>query len=267
MKKVVGWIVSVWAAVKHRAHAPRCSNHTTSGSQVVAVCDNEVSQHPVGQIAIIGEQHLGIVDLGTDVSSELRLLMDKNLLTHGEPFQSGGMLGSTCLPLLGVGSTVSSSLFAGNIFLATVNPATLMQIGAGAGSAVIGPGGIVAQAPFIAAGSAMIPVVAPVMFFMTVSSMMMSVRFDQIQASLDQLATAVEQLLMREVAEDYGIFLSAMDRLRDIAAEFDECRRFTAEMKIRLALVERDVNVLHHKYNVLSTRPVDSVPRCHPCCS
>ena len=31
-------------------------------------------------------------------------------------------------------------------------------------------------------------------------------------------------------------------------------------MKIRLALVERDVNVLHHKYNVLSTRPVDSVP-------
>ena len=69
----------------------------------------------------------------------------------------------------------------------------------------------------------MIPVVAPVMFFMTVASMMMSVRFDQIQASLDQLATAVEQLLMREVAEDYGILLSAMDRLRDIAAEFDEC--------------------------------------------
>ena len=260
MKKVVAWIVSVWAAVKHRVHAPRRSNHTTSVSQVVAVRDNEVSQHPVGQIATIGEQHLGIVDLGTDVSTKLRLLMDENILTRGEPFQSGGMLGSACLPLLGVGSTVSSSLFAGNIFLATANPATLMQIGAGAGSAVMGPGGIVAQAPFIAAGGAMIPVVAPVMFFMTVSSMMMSVRFDQIQASLNQLATAVEQLLMREVAEDYGILLSAMARLRDIGGEFDECRRFTEEMKIRLALVERDVNVLHHKYNVLSTRPVDSVP-------
>ena len=260
MKKVVAWIVSVWAAVKHRVHAPRRSNHTTSVSQVVAVRDNEVSQHPVGQLATIGEQHLGIVDLGTDVSTKLRLLMDENILTRGEPFQSGGMLGSACLPLLGVGSTVSSSLFAGNIFLATANPATLMQIGAGAGSAVMGPGGIVAQAPFIAAGGAMIPVVAPVMFFMTVSSMMMSVRFDQIQASLNQLATAVEQLLMREVAEDYGILLSAMARLRDIGGEFDECRRFTEEMKIRLALVERDVNVLHHKYNVLSTRPVDSVP-------
>ena len=87
-----------------------------------------------------------------------------------------------------------------------------MHIGAGVGAAVMGPAGIVAQAPFIAAGGAIIPVVAPVMFFMTVSSMMMSVRFDQIQASLDQLATAVEQLLMEEVAEDYGILLGAMDR-------------------------------------------------------
>ena len=259
MKKVVAWIESVWTAIKYRANALRSSIHATTGNQVVAVRDNEVSQHPVGQITTIGEQNFGIVDLGTDVSNELRLLMDKNILTCGEPFRSGGMLGSACLPLLGVGSTVSSSLFAGNIFLATANPATLMQIGAGFGTAVIGPGGIVAHAPFIAAGGAILPVVAPVMFFMTVSSMMMSVRFDQIQASLDQLSTAVEQLLMRKVAEDYGILCSAMERLRDIAAEFDECRRFTAEMKIRLALVERDVNVLHHKYKALSTRPVDSV--------
>ena len=97
-----------------------------------------VSQHPVGQITTIGEQNLGIVDLGTDVSNELRLLIDKNILTRGEPFQSGGMLGSACLPLLGVGSAVSSSLFAGNIFLATANPATLMHIGAGVGAAVMG---------------------------------------------------------------------------------------------------------------------------------
>ena len=67
--------------------------------------DHGVSQHPVGQITTIGEQNLGIVDLGTDVSNELRLLIDKNILTRGAPFQSGGMLGSACLPLLGVGSS------------------------------------------------------------------------------------------------------------------------------------------------------------------
>ena len=32
-------------------------------------------------------------------------------------------------PLLGAGSTAASSLFADNVFLATVNPQTLMTIG------------------------------------------------------------------------------------------------------------------------------------------
>ena len=208
-------------------------------------------RHPIGQITTIEEQRLGIIDFGTELSRDLRLQISKNILTHGEPFNSGGTLGSACLPVLGAGSAMASSLFAGNVFLATANPATLMKIGAGVGSAVMGPGGIVAQAPFIAASSSIIPVVAPVMFFMVVSSMMMSVRFDQIQTSLDQLGEAVEQLLKRETAGDCGILLSAMKRLQDISAEFNESRLFTGEMKIRLALVENDVNILHHKYDIL----------------
>ena len=57
--------------------------------------------------------------------------------------------------------TAASSLLAGNVFLATVNPQTLMTIGTGVGSAVMGSTGIVAQAPFVAASTALIPVVAP----------------------------------------------------------------------------------------------------------
>ena len=217
-------------------------------------------REPVGQIMTIDGQDLGIVDLGTNLSQDLRSLIDKNILVHGEPFSSGGVLGPACLPVIGTGSTVASSLLAGNVFMATANPSTLMTIGGGVGSAVMGAGGkILAQAPFIAAGSAIIPVVAPLMFFLTVSSMMMSVRFDQIRTSLDQLAKAVEQLLVREVAGDMGTLLSVMERLRDISDEFSESRRFTQEMKIRMALVERDANILHHKYNILSTRSVRSV--------
>ncbi len=59
------------------------------------------------------------------------------------------------------------------------------------------------------------------------------------------------EVLKREVAEDYGEVLSAIARLQDIAAEFDESRRFTDEMKIRLALVERDLGTVHQKYNIL----------------
>ena len=223
---------------------------------------HEVPTHPTGQIGTVEGQQFGIIDLGTNISRALRPQFDEHILAHGEPFQTGGVLGTACLPVLGVGSAVSSSLLAGNIFLATANPATLMQIGSGVGSAVMGAGGtIVGQAPFIAAGSAIVPVVAPVVFFMTVATMMMAARFDQIHTALNQLAKAVEELLVREIAGDYGILRSALERLRDIGAEFDGGRRFTDEMKMRLALVERDVNILHHKYDILSARGVDSTLR------
>ena len=46
------------------------------------------------------------------------------------------------MPMLaggGGGGTAAASLLAGNVFLATANPATLMTIGTGVGSAVMGP--------------------------------------------------------------------------------------------------------------------------------
>lgn len=202
----------------------------------------------------VEDRELAVIDLGSVISRDVRTLIDRNMLTHGEPFRSGGVLGASCLPVLGTGSAAASSLFAGNVFLATANPATLMAMKGGVGSAVVAyPGGqIIAQAPFIAAGTAILPVVLPVMFFMTVSSMMLSVRFDRLQSSLDKLAGMIKEALKREVAEDYGEVLSAIARLQDISSEFDESRRFTDEMKIRLALVERDLGAVHQKYDILT---------------
>ena len=103
MKNVVGWFRRVLAALTHWVTATQSSNHPTTGRRVEGVRNTEVPQHPVGQATTIGEQRLGIVDLGTDVSRDLRLLIDKNILTRGEPFQSGGMLGPACLPASGGG--------------------------------------------------------------------------------------------------------------------------------------------------------------------
>ena len=207
---------------------------------------------PTGQIVTIDDRELAILDLGSAISRDVRALIDGNTLTHGEPFRTGGVLGASCLPVLGAGSAAASSLFAGNVFLATANPATLMAVKGGVTSAVMGSTGIVAQAPFIAAGTAIVPVVLPVMFFMTVHSMMTSVRFDRLEASLNRLAQMIEEVLKREVAEDYGEVLSAVARLQDISSEFDGSRRFTDEMKIRLALVERDLSAAHYKYDLLT---------------
>ena len=89
--------------------------------------------------------------------------------------------------MLGAGSTAGASLLAGNVFLATANPATLMTIGAGGGSAVMGPTGIVAAAPFVAARGGLMSVAAPVMLFTTVSSLMVSSRLERVQKTLGRL--------------------------------------------------------------------------------
>lgn len=214
--------------------------------------ESRVPERPSGQITTLDDRRLGVIDLGRAASSDVRSLIDRNILTHGEPFRTGGVLGTACLPVLGAGSAAASSLFAGNVFLATANPATLMTVGGGVTSAVVGAGGkIVAQAPFIAASTAIVPVVLPLVFFMVVSAMMVSARFSRVEASLDKLAKGIEELLRRDLAEDYGQALSAIERLQDISSEFEGSRRFTDEMKIRLALVERDLSDVHHKYRTL----------------
>lgn len=253
-------VAGVWAVAAHRGKPAEPVDSSTGDDRVIVVQDGEIHRHPVGEIREIEGQQLGIIDLGTEVSRELRDRIGCNMLQRGIPFESGGSLGTACLPIVGAASVMASSLSAGNVFLATANTASLMRIGAGVGSAVLGPGGrIVAQAPFIAAGSAIMPVVAPIMLFTTVSTMMLSARLDHVQFSLDRLAGAVQQLLARELAEDYGIFVSAMARLRDLSEEFDGSRRFSDEMKNRLPLVERDLNVLRQKYDILSTKNVGSV--------
>ena len=110
---------------------------------------------------------------------------------------------------------------AGNVFLATANPATLMTIGAGVGSAVMGSAGIVAQAPFVAASSALLPAVAPVMLFVTVSSMITGARLDRLQTTLGALAEILERVRHLREAEAYATFQSAtkqLDRIRSGAA-------------------------------------------------
>ena len=212
-------------------------------------------KNPQGWIVRDGDEKLGIVDLGSGVSGDVRSLIDRNLRDHGKPFETGGALSASCLPLLGAGSVAASSLAAGNVFLATANPSTLMSIGGGVGSAVMGTGGIVAQAPFIAAGAAILPVVAPLAIFMTVSSTMMSARFNRLQTSLDNLTEAIHYLVKRDVNDDCARVLSAVARLQDIAEEWDSSHRFTHDMKIRLALVERDLSVARYRHALAIDEP------------
>ena len=215
----------------------------------------EVPQDPVGQLLTLdGHPDIAVVDLGRELSVALRVSWPP-----ARPFQSGGAIDSAWLqPLLGAGSTAASSLFAGNVFLATANPATLMTIGAGVGSAVMGPTGIVAQAPFVAASTALMPVVAPVMLFMTVSSVMTGARLDRVQRALGALSEGLERVRHLMEAEDHARLVSAAEQLDEIGLQFEHGQRFTEGMKIGLMLAKRDVNRLRRKFGHLAKREIRS---------
>ena len=213
-----------------------------------------IPRDPVGQVLTYEGRSIALVDLGREASDALRASWSR-----ARPFQSGGVLESAwLLPMLGVGSTTASSLLAGNVFLATANPATLMTIGTGVGSAVMGGGTIVAHAPFVAASGALMPVVAPMMLFATVSSAMMSARLDRVQRTLGRLFEVVESVRRHLDAEDYARFETAAERIDEIRAEFEDCQRFATDVPGRLSSVEDHVGLLRSKYGLLITGDVHS---------
>ncbi|MDE0081249.1 MAG: hypothetical protein OXT72_01215 [Gammaproteobacteria bacterium] len=219
----------------------------------------DTPSNPVGQIVTHDGRRLALVDLGREASVALREIWPTD-----QPFQSGGVVDSTwLLPMLGAGSTAASSLMAGNVFLATVNPATLMTIGSGVGSAVMGSTGIVAQAPFVAASNALMPVVAPMMLFTTVSSVMMCARLDRAQQTLGRLSEVVERVRALLDAEDYARFETAAERIDEIRSEVKHARRFASDVPDRLARIDHDVGVLRSKYGLLMTGAVDSEEGAH----
>ena len=215
----------------------------------------ELPREPVGQIFTHeGHREIAVVDLGRDASDALRATWDT-----GRPFESGGVIKSAWLqPLFGAGSTAASSLLAGNVFLATANPATLMTIGAGVGSAVMGPAGIVAHAPFVAAGSALLPVVAPVMLFMTVSSMITAAHLDRIQKTVGALSEVLDRVRHLVETEAFAKFQSATKLLDDVRSQFEHSQRFTEGMKSELVQARSQLSLLHHMYGHLANREIRS---------
>lgn len=216
----------------------------------------DVPSEPVAQILTHEGRSLAVVDLGRHASKELRASWSED-----RPFQSGGVIDSDWLqPMLATGSTASSSLLAGNVYLATGDHATLMPIRNGVGSAVIGQGGrIVRHAQFVPVRSALMPVLTPVMLFMTVSSAVMSARLDHHQESLEALSDMVERVRDLLEAEDYARIEAAAERIEAIRSEFQDRGHFASDAADRLGLVEHDVSKLSRKYGRWVSSAVNSV--------
>ena len=211
---------------------------------------------PVAQILTHEGRSVVLVDLGSSASDALRAAWRE---TGKHPHESGGVVESAwLLPALGGASMASSSLLAGNVFLATANPATLMTIGTGVGSAVMGPAGIAAQAPFVAASTALMPVVAPLMLFATVSAVVIGARLDRVQRELGRLSDTVDGMRRDLGARDYARFESAASVLDGLRSEFLQLGRFGTDAVAALALARQSTKELRAQFGQLAEGPVTS---------
>lgn len=202
------------------------------------------------------QQRLALMTVSGSLRDAMVAQYREQWATSGSLVGNGGKVApSTILSVVGAagGSVGVSTAMSGQLFIATANPATLMAIGNGVGSAVVGSaGGIVAQAPFIAASSAIIPVVAPLIAFQAISTFMTMKQFAKIRQDLARVERALERVLHRTEATFASELVALSQRLESLEDQFSDERQFSTDMIVRLALVEERVGALCERYKLLN---------------
>lgn len=208
------------------------------------------------------DEKFGLMVISGDMKEKILAKLKSNYSLQGDHIKSGGKASDLPMRALLSSGTVSlgvSYAASGQLFMATANPATLMAIGNGVGSAVMGAGGIVAQAPFIALKGAIMPVVAPLLVFQAITTVMLLERFEKINEKLISIEKSINRVLQRQEATLIGEILSAYSRLDNLEKEFRISNQFTDEMIIRLALLEDKVNPILERYKYLyEARDIDN---------
>ena len=160
------------------------------------------------------------------------------------------VLGSTASTATALGATAASAAIAPTLFMATANPATLMQLGSGVGSAVMGASGIAAQAPFIPV-AASLPVVAPLALMGVVNTAVTMRQFQAVNAKLDTLANTLTDLLARADITQIAGLIAASKTLGDITEEYGELGHFTPAMIARFAVAEQALAAVARRQELL----------------
>lgn len=179
----------------------------------------------------------------------------KDFLATGSYFadektlSSQGVLSMAVAGAATIGTVLSASL-SSTLFMATANPATLMSLGAGVGSAVMGVNGIVSQAPFLAVASSL-PVVAPLMAMQALNAIVMLQQFKQVDRKLDAIKGTLDLAIARNEATHAGELLTASDIVDEVYRQYDLAGPFSNDMLIRLALAEHDARRLAERFRFL----------------
>lgn len=199
-------------------------------------------------------EKFGLIAINGNMKDKVLEKFQETFNIQGYHVSTGGKASELCIPTLlasGGGALGITAATSGTLFMATANPATLMAIGNGVGSAVMGTGGIIAQAPFVPAAGALMPVAAPLLAYQALSTIMILQQFNSINERLVKVEKTVNRVLQRNEATFIGELFSASSRLDNLENEFSITNIFTEDMIIRLALIEDKVNPLFERYKYL----------------
>lgn len=152
------------------------------------------------------------------------------------------------------GATAISGALSSSLFMATADPSTLMQLKGGVGAAVMGPKGIIAQAPFIPVASSL-PIVAPLLAVQTLNSAMMMKQFKEVDKKLDSIMHTLDTVLARIEATHLGELLAASNIVDQVYRQYELEGTFSTDMLTRLALAERDASGLALRFRHLVDMP------------
>jgi hypothetical protein len=148
------------------------------------------------------------------------------------------------------GATALSAAFSSTLFMATANPATLMTLGNGVGSAVMGASGIVGQAAFLPVASSL-PIVAPILAIQALNTAVMMQQFKQVDRKLDTIKSTLDKAIARIEATHAGELLAASRIVDDVYSQYSVEGSFSNDMLVRLALAERDARTLAARFRQL----------------
>ena len=209
-----------------------------------------------------GGDKFGIIAINGKLRSAIINNLEINYATQGSYVKTGGVLSEHCVPSLlfgGIGALGTTAATSGSLFIATANTDTLMTIGGGVGSAVMGATGkIVGQAPFVAVSGALMPVTAPLLAFQALSSVMLMQQFAAVNEQLNQMRHEVSRILQRNEATFIGELISSASKLSAIEQEYNIAHRFSNDMAMRLALIENKINPHFERYRYLyQSRSID----------
>lgn len=217
---------------------------------------SEVEESPIRALKS-EDDRFAVLAIQGDLRDLIVAGLRRNYLQTGRFTKDARLVSHQALATLaytGVAGAVggANAATAPTVYLASAAPESLMRIGSGLGSAVMGSNGIVKQAPFIPINSAVFGTI-PLLALQVTSTAMTMHEFETLNAKIDDLKREVDSVLARIEASAIADLLTSVAAIDEISDQYALSGSFSTDMIVRLAIAEREIRSLSARYEQLAT--------------